>query len=79
MKLGQIQGPDGNLVAAISEGDYFHPIPGYTLASLIEETENSTRTLSELAEELASSDAQLAGSEQCRVRRHVRLSGRHRH
>lgn len=60
MKLGQIQGPDGNLVAAISEGDYFHPIPGYTLASLIEETENSTRTLSELAEELASSDAQLA-------------------
>jgi len=60
MKLGQIQDSDGNLVAAISKDDYFCPIPGYTVASLINETENSTYTLSELAEELASPDAQPA-------------------
>ena len=58
MQLAQIKDSAGNLTAAIAENGHFRPIPGHTLASLIQEKETSGRGLADLAAELASTEAQ---------------------
>ena len=56
MKLTQIRDPSGSLAAAISDNGSFRPIPGRTLASLIEQAEQQGRDLPAVASELASSE-----------------------
>ena len=56
MKLTQIRDVSGSLVAAIADNGSFRPIPGRTLASLIEQAEQQGRDLPAVASELASSE-----------------------
>ena len=56
MKLTQIRDASGSLAAAIAENGRFRPIPGRTVASLIEQAEREARDLPAVAAELASGE-----------------------
>ena len=56
MKLAQIRDSLGVITAAIAENGGFRPIPGQTLASLIEKAESENRELTDIASELGSSE-----------------------
>lgn len=53
MRLGQVR-PNGGVIAAVFEGDLARPIPGHSLADLIQRAEAEGVSLSEMASMLAS-------------------------
>lgn len=59
MRLGQIKS-NNQVVAAIFEGEWVRAIPGYTIVSLIHESEARSVSLADMALELASTRKEIA-------------------